>query len=287
MSRPVVLFANLFTLEGRDVTKNKYVDMYYIWLNNVVKYAKLNEKDYCITFVDEDTLQFMKSKQILNFLSSKIPNCHFITYKSPESLKEGTMKRYDIEEIQEITKKIEYKNPIYLHLDIDVLIVNDIRTLFKMDNYGDKTTIFLKPEFYWDFFNGLYFGELATEEDRELIMNKNVNMPGFGSGIFGWSNSKDIAKYFNYIKKIAKTENRELHTLDQPFFNAAIFNYFFKEVGVFNFILFNNKSVVENPKILEGLSKEIKLINYCGGPGDETNHWDKLFLQLLYQNLFS
>jgi hypothetical protein len=287
MSMPIILFANLFTLKDRDVTKNKYIDMYYIWLNNVIKYGNLRSEDYCITFVDEITLRFMRSSQIFKFLVSKISNCHFIEYNQPSNIKDGIMKRYDIEEIQEITKTIEYLNPIYLHLDIDVLIVKDIHILFKDYKAENKTTIFLKPEFYWDFFNGLYYGELATEEDKELIRVKNVNMPGFGAGIFGWSNSKDIAKYFNYIKNIAKTVSKELHTVEQPFFNAAIFNYFFKEVGIFNFILFSSDLVVENPNIFEKISEKIVLINYCGGPGDERNHWDKQFLQLLFQSLLT
>lgn len=286
MNNPIVLFANIFTLENRDVTKNKYIDMYYIWLNNIIKYGKLENQDYCITFVDEVTMKYIESSIIFRFLVSKIPNCYFIQYRQPRDIKEGIMKRYDIEEIYEITKDIENKNPIYLHLDIDVLIVNDIHKIFKdMNLNNETTTIFLKPEFYWDFFNGCYYGELASDEDKELIKSKNVNMPGFSAGIFGWCNSKNILKYFNFIKNIAKNVDKELLTVEQPFFCAAIFNFFFKEPGVFKFILFDKEMVVENPNILKGISEKIVLINYCGMPGDEKLHWDKMLLQLLYQNL--
>jgi hypothetical protein len=284
MSRPVVLFANLFTLEGRDVSKNKYIDMYYIWLNNVIKYGKLKEDDYCITFVDEVTLKTMTTSIVFNFLVNRIPNCYFISYKQPKNIKEGIMKRYEIEMIQEITKPIEHKNPFYLHLDIDVLIMKDIHTLFKEESYSE-TTIFLKPEMYWDFFNGMHYGELASEEDKELIKSKNVKMPGFSAGIFGWCNSKDIKKYFDYIKNIAKTVDRELYTVEQPFFCAAIFNYFFREPGVFKFVIIDNEKAVDNPNVFNGLSEKIVLINYCGNPGDESLHWDKMLLQLVYQNL--
>lgn len=285
MSRPVVLFANLFTLEGRDISRNKYVDMYYIWLNNVVKYANLNENDYCITFVDEPTLNHMITSPVFRVLTNKISNCYFIRYRQPKNIKDGIMKRYDIEELQEITKNIENKHPFYLHLDIDVLIMKDIHTLFNTYKEVDETTIFLKPEFFWDFFNNCYYGELVSEADRELIKSRNVNMPGFTAGIFGWCNSKNISKYFKYIKDMAKTIDKEFCTVEQPFFCAAIFNYFFKEPGVFKFILFDNERVVENPNILNGISEKIVLINYCGMPGDEKLHWDKLLLQLVYQNL--
>lgn len=285
MDKPIVLFANIFTIENRDVTKNKYIDMYYVWLNNIIKYGKLQSQDYCITFVDEITMKYMADSTVFKFLVSKISNCYFIKYRQPKNIKEGIMKRYDIEEIQEITKSIEHKNPIYFHLDIDVLIVNDIHKLFKESYCNEETTIFLKPEFYWDFFNGCYYGELATEEDKELIRSRNVKMPGFSAGIFGWCNSKNIAKYFNFIKNMAKTVDRELFTVEQPFFCGAIFNYFFKEQGIFKFVLFNNENVVENPNISNGISEKIVLINYCGMPGDERLHWDKMLLQLIYQNL--
>ena len=37
MLSSVIIYTNLFTLEGRDEKKNKYIDMYYIWLLYIIK----------------------------------------------------------------------------------------------------------------------------------------------------------------------------------------------------------------------------------------------------------
>ena len=70
---PIVIYTNLFTIKGRDIKINKYIDMYYIWLFNIIKYANLKSNDCCITFVDNDTFEHIKNSSILEFLRSKIP----------------------------------------------------------------------------------------------------------------------------------------------------------------------------------------------------------------------
>jgi hypothetical protein len=288
---PVVIFTNLFTLENKSVDNNKYIDIYFIWLNNIIKYGKLDEKDYCITFIDEVTFQYLSQNVLFISIINKIKNCIYILYKQPKTIKEGIMKRYDVDELMKVTKNIEELNPQYLHLDIDVLVVSNIRKLFSNteNNNNNKTTINLTADNHWEFLNGMFYGELASEEDIEIIKSRNIKIPGFSAGIFGWSNSIGIKEYFNFIKSKALSIDKEMYTVEQPFFNAAIFNYFFKEPGRFNFnILDKNKikmNILLDKNTIFNESNEIVLIDYCGSPGDDKLHWNKIFGQLILQDL--
>lgn len=289
MNKPVVIYTNLFTLKNKNVKNNKYIDMYYIWLNNIIKYGKLQDSDYCITLVDNVTFKAISENRILLLLLSKFDNNYIIVYDQPTTIKEGIMKRYDIDELLKITKNIEELNPQYIHLDIDVLVVDNIRKLFTNINNLNKTTLNLTAYNNWEFLNEMFYGELATEEDIEIIKSRNIKLPGFSAGIFGWSNSVGIKEYFNFIKNKEINTNKELYTVEQPFFNAAIFNYFFKEPGIFNFnILDKNKikiNILLDKNMILDESNEIVLIDMCGEPGDDTLHWNKIFTQLILQNL--
>jgi hypothetical protein len=289
MNKPVVIFTNLFTLENKNVKDNKYIDMYYIWLNNIIKYGKLQDTDYCITLVDNVTFKAISENKLLQLILSEFKNNYIIVYDQPKTIKEGIMKRYDIDELLKITKNIEELNPQYIHLDIDVLVVNNIRKLFINNNNLNKTTINLTADNRWEFLNGMFYGELASKEDIEIIKSINIKIPGFSAGIFGWSNSIGIKEYFNFIKNKAINTNKEFYTVEQPFFNAAIFNYFFKEPGMFYFnILDKNKikmNIFPDKNIILDESNEIVLIDFCGEPGDDTFHWNKMFTQLILQNL--
>lgn len=289
MNNPIVLFTNLFTLENKCVNQNKYIEIYHIWLNNIIKYGKLQDKDYCISFIDEVSYKYISERIIFRKLVSMIRNCHFIIYKQPKTIKEGIMKRYEIEHILKITENINSLNPNYLYLDVDVIVVNDISKLFQNETHPNKTTIYLKADTNWEFLNGMFYGELATNEDKEILKSRNIKLPGFSAGIFGWNNSYEVKQYFDFIRNKALVTSKVLYTVEQPFFNAAVFNYFFKDVGKFNFnILDNNKikiNVLFDKFTLSNEYNKVVLIDFCGEPGDDSLHWGKIFSQLLLQDL--
>jgi hypothetical protein len=280
MSQPLIVYTNLFTLTGRDVKVNKYIDMYYIWLFNLFKYGHLTSDDYCISFIDEHTLEHIKNKQLLEWLSVQFPKFIIIPYTQPKTIKEGILKRYDIDPILELTKYMN--NPTYLYLDIDVLVMNDLRSLFDSQS-AQKTTIYLRTEGIIT--NHLYYGELITSEEIELLTSKGLaEMPGFSAGIYGWNNNAAAKQFFRFITELAAKIDKELYTVEQPFFNAAVFNYFFKEQGIFNIVLLDQTRIIDNCMVSPNTT-EIILGNFCGIPGDDNFHWDKLLQQLFIQSL--
>jgi hypothetical protein len=150
--------------------------------------------------------------------------------------------------------------------------------MFKDDINDNVSTIYLKQEEH--ILGGNYYGELATEEDKALIMNKCPKMPGFSAGIFAWKNSKDIREFFNLVLEKAKETDKILYTVEQPFFNAALFNYFFKKIGIFRFNILSSNIVGHNIFSMQANYKTV-LLNFCGIPGDEEYHWNKILTQLI------
>lgn len=276
----VIIYTNLFTLKGKDVKTNKYIDMYYIWLHNIIKYAQLKHNDCVITFIDRETYDIISKSFLFGTLASKLDNFKVFLYEQPSDIKTGILQRYNIKKMSEIVDKEAY----ILHLDIDVLVISDIRNIFEVNFDNCKTTIYLKKEGIIT--DPQYYGIIMTPEDH-MILNVNglQNMPGFSAGIYGWKNSKDIMEYFEFILEMAKKETKELYTVEQPFFNAAVFNFLFKKTGIFNFVLLDNDLVGHNLFCTQVESKKTTLLNFCGIPGDDSFHWEKMFIELLLSSI--
>lgn len=273
----IVLYTNLFTIDGRDEKKNKYIDMYYIWLLYIIKYGQLTESDYCITLIDNITLAYIKTSPLFNMLSRKIPNFKVIEYNQPKNIKDGMLQRYNINNIIDYNNSSDISS-YFIYLDIDVLVISNIRNMFKNELNDNITTIYLKPEEH--ILGSNYYGELASEEDKQLIKNKCSNLCGFTSGIFAWKNTKNIRDFFELIIRNANECDKELYTVDQPFFNGVVFNYFFKKIGVFRFNILS-KDIVGHNIFSTQTNSETVLLNFCGIPGDDGFHWDKILTQLI------
>jgi hypothetical protein len=163
--------------------------------------------------------------------------------------------------------------------------MNDLHHLFYQHtpSVQNKATIYLRPEGVIT--SGLYYGELITQEEERLLGTKNMQqMPGFSSGIYGWTNSACAKQFFRFIMELAAKAYKDFYTVDQPFFNAAVFNYFFRDAGIFNIALLDQSKVIDN-RMMQPQTTEIILVNLCGIPGDDQFHWDKLLHQLFIQAL--
>jgi hypothetical protein len=163
--------------------------------------------------------------------------------------------------------------------------MNDVHPLFYQHSAPaqNRPIIYLRPEGVIT--SGLYYGELITQEEQQLLETKNMQqMPGFSSGIYGWSNSASTKQFFRFITDLAAKTDKDFYTVDQPFFNAAVFNYFFREPGIFNITLLDQTKVIDN-RMMQPHTTEIILVNLCGIPGDDQFHWDKLLHQLFIQAL--
>ena len=273
---PIVLYTNLFTLEHHNKTKNKYIDMFYIWLMYVVKFAALKEGDICVMLIDEVTFAHLSTNSILPFLCQRIPQCKIIHYPQPKHIKDGMLERFNLHRYMDLSQSLN------IYLDIDVLVIQNIRHMITEHVTDQITTFYLKPE--GELLHTNYYGELASEEDKTLIVSVCPTMTGFTSGIFAWKNAKDVNEFFSMIVERAKATSQEYYTVDQPYFNAAVFQYVFKKPDVCRFQLLSPHSVGHNLFSTQVQPHTI-LLNFCGIPGDDDFHWNKILNQLIITSL--
>lgn len=283
MTQPIVIYTNLFTLKDKPVASNKFIDMYIVWLVFILKYAKLGKEDICITFIDEETLNYMLSvshqkKSLLKLIMTHIPNLKFIRYPQPTSIKEGMIQRYNVEYIIKHGPS-EETNPYYLYLDVDVLVFQDIRKLFlNVSKLSDKTLLFLRSESTIEM--PQYYGEIMTEEERLFLQTLSRPVPGFSSGIFGWNNNIHIREFMFHVIHHSLNNSNNYYTIDQPFFNGAVFNYLFRDIRKMRMCIIHPNLIAHN-ELSTFLNTTYVLGNYCGEPGNEAFHWEKIFHELV------
>jgi hypothetical protein len=286
-----VIYTNVYTLEGKDPSTNKYVDMYLLWLANIYKYANFQKDDLCVTFIDEETYRCLNvtvSEKYNTFQSIKGKlKIAFIKYPVPKTHKQGMLQKYSVNTMLEYTEdKHAAENPVYMYLDVDVLIVNDIRKLdVSHKTSPDKTSLFLSTEFSTiDHPN--YYGALITDEEKEFLKSNNINLPGFSAGVFGWQNNKHIRELFEYVLYRAHESKQDFYTIEQPFFHAGLFQYMFRDIKKFLFKIMNPDEIGHNT-IGAHKSSVMVLSNYCGEPANESVHWAKMYHQLLTQFVYN
>lgn len=290
MDSHYVLYTNLFTIKDNDASKNKFIDIYFIWLSNIIAYAKLTKNDYCVTFMDEKTYEYIHANQAilimfrtLYFNILKTTNFMIIPYSQPTSIKMGMLQRYMIDGLLDYTKSIAELHPIYIYLDLDVLIMSDIRTskfstVFQDDDKKEKTKLFLNKEM--QMIGPNYYGQLMTEDEKNVLIANRVD--GFTSGTFGWQNNKSIVMFMHHILSRAFSTEKLFYTVDQPFFNSAIVHYIFREPNNIVMIIMDESKIVSN-KIGCHLDSNCLFANFCGEPGNDSFHWNKILHQFISQ----
>ncbi len=279
--KPIILYTNIFTIKDIDVKNNKYIDMYILWLHNIIKYAQLQHNDTVVTYIDQITFDFIKTYQSFNMLPNLINNFKIYVYPQPNNIKEGMLHRYNVQPILDSTMNLSDQNPYYMYLDVDVFIIKNLRNI--LEKLPDvPQSIFVRPE--GPLLNTNYLGHILTDEQKEQLKIQNMEQfPGFSSGIFAWTNCKNINEFLFTIIQKAMIDNNTYYTIDQPFFNSAIIDNILNTRS-FRFCQFDNKYIAHN---VIGLHKntDIVLINLCGEPGDNKLHWDKIMMQTIKQSL--
>lgn len=291
---PYVLYTNIYTLAGSEPKHNKYIDMYFLWLTNIIKYGNIQKTDVIVSYMDEETYAYLnvtktEKNTLYQRLKRHIDKFVIIKYPVPTNHKEAMLRKYAVDMMLDYTKPIHDQNPVYMYLDVDVLVVKDIRTLLlqteNAPSLPEKTTVFLRNESN-PISHPDYFGQLMTDADHQVLKDRNIMLPGFSAGIFGWRNNKDIKQFLNMVLFLALKSDMKLYTIEQPFFNAALFQYMFYDTTKFTFLVMSRAQIGQNV-VGAHLSPATVLMNYCGEPGDESVHWDKMYHQLLTQLLFT
>ena len=128
MTPSVCLYTILFTLEHIPCHKNKYIDIFLIWLSFLVKSNSLNENDMAVLFIDKYTLQYLNSlPAFINILKhNKYQNIRYVSLKQPRTVMEGCMWKYTTFNERVLN---QFRADIYFYMDTDILINKSFKTI--------------------------------------------------------------------------------------------------------------------------------------------------------------
>ena len=252
----MLVYTNLFTISEKIPSKNKYVDMFYIWFSYIKRYAGLGPEDTLGVIIDTDTFEYLND---IHYFPHLMIDCkfkiEFSGYKRPSSLTEGCSERFNYSHFK--------KHAVNLYLDIDCLIIRKITVPY------DGECLFVAPE--GDMPHLMYGGYLLA--DNPIA----AKMPGFSSGWFAYTDG-DEAKNFcdDVLKRIVEYTEAPLYSLDQPFYNYEIFLRLTKPDNKLKICIIDSKIISTNPSFYDYDLANACFVNFCGEPGVEECHFNKM-----------
>ena len=246
----------LFTLKGKPVKDNKYVQIFIMWLSICWKNAGLDQNDVLHIKMDSDTFEYLKDFPMFVAIHSK-NTCpvKILLCPPPTTIQEGMMMKY----IQ-----INYEQDIYMYCDIDVLIVKPLRLLIQN----------IKPETIYVHTEGSLtnpnYSSCFTEEEISKITE---NLPGFSAGkfiIYGKNLYRDL---LNLILRVCYENSKIHYTVEQPFFNKGIYGLNTNLYNIDQTVLTLN---TVSPNCNFYSKNTTVLLDAMGEPGNGELHYDKI-----------
>lgn len=272
MAPSVCLYTVLFTLDDVPCHKNKYIDIFITWFTFLSKSKSLNENDLLLIFIDKYTLQYLQSlKSFINILytSNLINITAYIILKQPKTVIEGCMWKYNVLDTKILS---QYNKDIYIYMDTDVLINKSFKII--TDQMRPNTICVHEANYFYP----NYYFEGIPQNEMDIFINFSVK--GVNAGHFAFYGKSIMLEIFNKIIEYNKTETN-YKTLEQPLFNRAIYNYYIIEKKINELHTIN--SFVSNYSI--PLNFDSVLIDCCGDPGNDLEHYEKVINVLLLKYL--
>jgi hypothetical protein len=257
MTKSVCISCILFTLEGKKSSENHYIQIFLIWLSELAKSANLQSGDMIHIDVDEETLKHLQINGVFtNLLSCIRAKTEIRILPKPKTVLEGMMWRYRL---------FDYDQDVFFYCDIDCLLVNPIHNLI---DTLDTNTIYLHKE------GNLHSHEWGAAFSAEELQKIPSYCMGFSSGKFIISDKSIYHGLLTTIYNLYISQTDvDFYTLDQPFFNKAIYQLTDSTVRF-------NTNILEIPIVAtnyRGYSKEkTVLLDFMGEPGNGIVHLEKL-----------
>jgi hypothetical protein len=256
----------LYTLINKNVQENLYIEMFLIWLATVVKYAALDKYDTIHLITDKDTAEYLENETIF-FMLQKSLNYPIVKFclPRPSTNLEGMMYKYVF---------TDYTQDVFMYCDIDVMIVKPIHIIVNKIQYE---TIVVQHE---GVIHETNYGAAFSSEE---LKNIPENTPGFSAGKFfirGKELHKDFFKliYDYYLQN----KNTNYYTLEQPYFNKALFSLDITKINI-------DIDTLDNQIISNSNTPAVSciLLDHCGEPANGKLHFAKILdsLLLLYSEI--
>lgn len=294
---PLVVFTNIFTLDGQDPSANQYLNMFAIWYQFVSRFGglRLTQDDFGASAGFRfstpqrsrtlDEIHVAIDSASLDYLqrttrgTGLLDGIHFHTYTPPRTLKEGMLHRY------EMACHFQWVWPgrSFLYLDVDAVVCRPLRTLFDTPHARNRLWYTTEERIQTQTGDILSPNYLAGR----IVLNPNeygalIGEPGISSGIFGWNHEEaHFGNTFCTIVSRAKEDTvNNYATVERPYFNEAVIRKMLRGINeVFNLdsgqIGMNDALSPTSPYVI---------VHYSGETGNGFDHILKM--EYAFQTVF-
>lgn len=243
--------------------------MLFMWLAYVEAFGKVNEDDRICVVVDKETKKYLDSLGSVSIIQLQYT---IIEFEQPMTIQEGCQFRYRIYESGLIKEKTSL-----CYMDVDMLVIQDIHWIEEQLTLTPEALL-VYPEYTIRHFT--YLGDLTAEDMEffEEFPELYEKHPGMTSTLFGFLGNLLKEPFEELLSKMCQSKDM-YYTLDQPFFNRMVLWNCYKKR---NFeISFLHKSCIAYNELRHRCSKDAKVINFCGEPGNQDFHWIKMYMAVL------
>jgi hypothetical protein len=237
----------------------KYVDMFYLLLESLFIYGKLDEQTVILVYTS--TLFMNKIKKSHLFIQEKIT---FEINDTYNNIDKACKARLDLFKLQSITK---YNKILYL--DTDILVKDDINNVFDV---CEKDILYTLEEGEIDS-NSEFWGKCLFGNE----INNYNDKTAFTSGILLFNNCQKINYLFTKINEDIVNRPYNFSCYDQPYIVYNSFKYNLYDNKILKSLVVNNDYNIYSNKIIH---------HFPGGPGVYQHKIDamSIFLNSLKNN---
>ena len=260
----------LFTPIGKSEDENKYIDIYLLWLSQVIKSAELTSNDLIELLIDSVTWNKLQQTCFTYLYTGLVCKLNILLLPQPATLTDGCMWKYLI---------TDYTQDIFFYCDIDIFIIKPIH---RLTNAMKENTIYADPE--GQLLDPIYGQNYAADFPPSNLRLLPQNSLGYSAGKFFIYGKTIQNRFFQYIRFLHSEQTKKYIMLEQPFYNRALYDLN-SEILINNTVLSkeiicrNNTNYNKNTTIL---------FDFCGLPGDDTLHLSKAIsiISLLNSGLY-
>ena len=238
----------VYTIHDKSVEENKYIEIFLLWLSQLIKAGGLGKDDILHVYIDKKTVDYLFKDSIFGTLLNKATfQKQIFGIEPPKTHLEGMMWKYNLS---------TYTQDIYMYLDIDILILKPLKELI---DSVKSNTIYVCIEGYMS--NPDYGADIASDVIEE-------GMNGFSAGKFIVYGKELRDSFFKSVQECCRYD-KEYYTVEQPFFNKALL--YTENIDV---------ELLQEPLVSlnkGGYNKDYTIFFDCAGePGNGKAHYTKI-----------
>jgi len=254
----VCLRAILFTPVGKSVHDNKYIDVFLLWLSQLIKSADLQSTDALELLIDIPTYDKLQQSSFSQLRTGLRCQTKYFKLPQPDTLTAGCMWKY---------LALEYTQDIFFYCDIDILVTKPIRCL---TDFMNPDTVYAHPEGFLH--EPVVGSNFACDFPKETLESLPKDSPGYSAGKFLIYGKELRNRLFSYIQTLHSLGPKNYPMLEQPFYNRALYDL--ESTITLNKTILSKQVVCSNNR---NYTKEhVVLFDCCGMPGDDVAHAHKL-----------